>query len=67
MIVFGTPSIKTNINFKVNPGDRVGIMGSTGAGKSTLINLITRFYDPGNGTVLADNIDIKDRIITIRQ
>lgn len=48
-----------NISFHVNPGDRVGIMGSTGAGKSTLINLITRFYDIQSGTILIDGIDIR--------
>ncbi|PKQ44562.1 ABC transporter ATP-binding protein [Confluentibacter flavum] len=52
--------ILDNISFKILPGDRVGIMGSTGAGKSSLINLITRFYDPISGNILLDNINIKD-------
>jgi len=52
-------NILNNISFKINPGDRVGIMGSTGAGKSTLINLITRFYDATSGQILADDVDIK--------
>ena len=47
------------ISFAVNPGDRVGIMGSTGAGKSTLINLLNRFYDPTYGKILVDGDDIK--------
>ncbi len=52
--------ILDNVSFKIMPGDRVGIMGSTGAGKSSLINLITRFYDPVSGNILLDNINIKD-------
>lgn len=52
--------ILDNISFKILPGDRVGIMGSTGAGKSSLINLITRFYDPIAGNIFLDNINIKD-------
>ena len=52
-------SVLKNISFSVHPGDRVGIMGSTGAGKSTLINLITRFYDIAGGTILLDGIDIR--------
>lgn len=50
----------TDISFIIKPGDRVGIMGSTGAGKSTLINLITRFYDVQKGIVLIDGQDIKN-------
>lgn len=52
--------ILQNINFEVRPGDRVGIMGSTGAGKSTLINLLNRFYDPVKGAIYIDGTDIKD-------
>ena len=48
-----------NISFKIKQGDRVGIMGSTGAGKSTLISLLMRFYDPTEGTILIDGTDIK--------
>ena len=51
--------VLNNISFLVNPGDRVGIIGSTGAGKSTLINLITRFYEIQNGTIFLDGIDIR--------
>jgi ATP-binding cassette subfamily B protein len=52
-------NVLSNISFKIQPGDRVGIMGSTGAGKSSLINLITRFYDPASGQIFIDGIDIK--------
>jgi ATP-binding cassette subfamily B multidrug efflux pump len=49
-----------NINFKVNKGEVVAFIGSTGSGKSTLINLIPRFYDASEGKILIDNIDVKD-------
>lgn len=48
-----------NISFVINPGDRVGIMGTTGAGKSTLVSLLMRFYDPGKGIILADGENVK--------
>lgn len=44
----------------VEPGERIGIVGRTGAGKSTLASLIPRFYDPEHGTVLVDDIDVRD-------
>ena len=51
--------ILKNINFKINPGETVAIVGHTGAGKSTMINILTRFYDINKGSVLLDGIDIK--------
>lgn len=48
-----------NISFKANQGETVAFIGSTGSGKSTLINLIPRFYDATDGTVLVDGIDVK--------
>ena len=48
-----------NISFEVKAGDRVGIMGSTGAGKSTLVSLLMRFYDSLSGTIAIDNVDIR--------
>ncbi|MBF6610166.1 MAG: ABC transporter ATP-binding protein [Chryseobacterium sp.] len=48
------------ISFTVNPGENVAIVGATGAGKSTIISLITRLYDINSGKVLIDNIDLKD-------
>jgi ATP-binding cassette subfamily B protein len=51
--------ILKNINFKVKPGQRVAIFGQTGAGKSTIINLIERFYDTTSGEILIDGIDIR--------
>ncbi len=49
-----------DLTFEIKPGDRVGIMGSTGAGKSTLINLLNRFYDPSDGMIKIDGANIKD-------
>lgn len=49
-----------NISFSVNPGETLAIIGSTGSGKSTLINLIPRFYDVNKGKVMIDNIDVRD-------
>ncbi len=48
------------ISFKVEPGQTVAIVGATGAGKSTIISLITRLYDINSGKILLDNVDIKD-------
>lgn len=48
-----------NISFKANKGETIAFIGSTGSGKSTLINLIPRFYDATSGQVLVDGIDVK--------
>jgi ATP-binding cassette subfamily B multidrug efflux pump len=49
-----------NVSFEVKPGERVGIVGATGAGKSTLISLLLRFYDVTSGRILVDGIDIRE-------
>lgn len=49
-----------NITFKAEPGKTTAIIGSTGSGKSTLVNLIPRFYDATEGQVLVDGVDVKD-------
>lgn len=49
-----------NISFIANPGETIAIIGSTGSGKSTIINLIERFFDAKKGEILIDNINIKD-------
>ncbi|MCM1052895.1 MAG: ABC transporter ATP-binding protein/permease [Ruminococcus sp.] len=49
-----------DISFKVNKGETIAFIGSTGSGKSTLINLVPRFYDVTDGEVLVDGINIKD-------
>ena len=48
-----------NISFKANKGDTIAFIGGTGSGKSTLINLIPRFYDATDGIVLVDGVDVK--------
>lgn len=55
----GEPVLK-NISFTCYPGETIGIIGSTGAGKSSLVNLIPRFYDVTSGSVKVDGIDVKD-------
>ena len=57
-----------NINFSANPGDTIAIIGPTGSGKSTIINLLARFYDPTYGAVYIDNINVKNiDLSTLRQ
>ena len=53
-------NIVNDISFQVKPGQTVGIIGSTGAGKSTIMNLLCRFYDTTSGEVLVDGINVKD-------
>lgn len=53
------PAIK-NISFSANPGETTAIIGGTGSGKSTLVNLIPRFYQVSNGSVLVDGIDVNE-------
>ncbi len=52
--------VLSNISFKAQKGDTVAIIGSTGCGKSTLINLIPRFYDTTQGEVLVDGVNVKE-------
>jgi ATP-binding cassette subfamily B protein len=49
-----------DISFEVRPGERVGIVGATGSGKTTLINLLLRFYDVGRGRITIDGINIRE-------
>lgn len=51
--------VLNHINLTINPGETVAIMGATGSGKSSLVNLIPRFYDATSGTILVDDKDIK--------
>ena len=54
----------SNINLKIKRGQTIGIIGSTGSGKSSLVNLIPRFYDVTGGIVLVDGVDVKHYDIT---
>ena len=52
--------VLSNINLTIEPGDIVGIVGTTGSGKSTLINLLMRYYDDYDGEILVDGVNVKD-------
>lgn len=49
-----------NVSFNINPGETIALVGPTGAGKSTIVNLISRFYDANEGEVLLDGYNVKD-------
>ena len=53
-------NVLSHINLTVHPGETVAVMGATGCGKTTLINLIPRFYDVTEGTVLVDGVDVRE-------
>ncbi len=57
---YGGADVLKDISFKINPGETVAIMGETGSGKTTLVNLIPRFYDAYLGEVLVDGVNVKD-------
>ena len=56
----GEDAVLSNVSFMANKGDTVAFIGSTGSGKSTLINLIPRFYDATEGEILVDGVNVKD-------
>ena len=56
----GGAPVLHDVSFDIRPGTRVGIMGMTGAGKTTLVSLLTRFYDPTAGQILLDGVDLRD-------
>ncbi len=55
----GQPVLK-NVSFEARPGDRIALLGATGSGKSTIINLLPRFYDPSEGRITVDGHDLRD-------
>jgi ATP-binding cassette subfamily B protein len=56
----GDDYVLRDVSFEVRPGERVGVVGATGAGKSTLINLLLRFYDVSRGRIFIDGVDIRE-------
>lgn len=56
----GKNQILKDISFYANPGEKIAFVGSTGAGKTTITNVITRFYEIDNGSIMVDGIDIRD-------
>jgi len=58
--IYNDDWILKNVSFKINAGEKVAIVGATGSGKSTIINLICKFYTTQKGQILIDGIDIKD-------
>jgi ATP-binding cassette subfamily B protein len=56
---YGRNRILDNISFDIQPGQKVALLGLTGSGKSSIINLIPRFYDPTAGRILVDEVDIR--------
>jgi ATP-binding cassette subfamily B protein len=56
----GTDYVLKDVSFEVRPGERVGVVGATGAGKSTIINLLLRFYDVTRGRILVDGVDVRE-------
>jgi ATP-binding cassette subfamily B protein len=54
------PPVLKHINLTIEPGQKVGFLGATGAGKTALVNLIPRFYDPTEGRITIDGVDIAD-------
>jgi ATP-binding cassette subfamily B protein len=56
----GNDWVLEDISFRADPGERLAIVGATGAGKSTIVNLLLRFYDPQRGRILLDGVDIRD-------
>ena len=56
----GNNPVLQGVSFEVDSGTRVGIAGATGAGKTTLVSLLTRFYDPTSGRITLDGVDLRD-------
>ena len=54
------PPVLKNINLTIEPGEQIGFLGATGAGKSALVNLIPRFYDVTEGRITIDGVDVRD-------
>ena len=53
-------NILSDVNFHIEPGESIALVGPTGAGKTTIINLLSRFYDVNEGSVKVDGMDVRD-------
>jgi len=54
-------NILENFNLEVKPGEKIALVGETGAGKTTIVNLVCRFYEPTEGSILIDGVDYRER------
>lgn len=59
--------ILDNMNIVFNPGEKVALVGESGCGKSTAVNLIERLYEPTKGNVFVDDINIKDTMMYLKE
>lgn len=59
-VVMGSPEVLSGVTLDIEPGETVALVGETGAGKSTLVKLVARFYDVTSGAVLVDGVDVRD-------
>lgn len=63
----GQEWVLKNVNLTILPGETVGILGATGCGKTSLVNLIPRFYDVSEGGVFVDDIDVRNyKLVNLR-
>lgn len=58
---YGNTPVLKDVSFVIEPGETIAIMGPTGSGKTTIVNLIPRFYDVSEGRVLVDGVDVRER------
>lgn len=56
----GVTPVLRNVSFHVKPGEKIALVGATGAGKTSVLSLLMRFYDPGSGAVLLDGVDLRE-------
>ena len=61
---YGNRRVLDDVSLEIRPGEMIGVVGPTGAGKSTLVNLVSRFYDVHEGAVLVDGVDIRSFPVT---